>query len=149
MTRTFAPPVYRALLGKITGESDKAIKIKVHAPTHIDHDKEFWFPLSQIASVHRTYSAEKGTFDVIMASEWILGTKNVLDAITPGNPGITKEYVAMANKSKQERADNSTLEDEVPLNYDEIAHNNAPDSVDNPDDWWANFGFDEEPKLNG
>lgn len=83
MART--PNVYRSLQGQIKRKTDKAVLFQPHRADG-KLEEELWFPLSQISSLHETYDEINGTFDVIMASEWILGTKGVLSLA--GSAGV-------------------------------------------------------------
>ncbi len=99
MSRVDGPKVYRALSGQIKHETGKAVLFQIHAPSHADNNKQIWFPLSQLASVHRCYDESDGNFDVLMVSEWILSTKGLLSAATEKNPAL--EILA---KREQEEA---------------------------------------------
>lgn len=41
---------------------------------------DMWFPLSQVNSIHRTFSAINGTLDSIVITEWIARQKNITTA---------------------------------------------------------------------
>lgn len=69
--------VYRSLQGQVKRETEKAVLFVPHRPDG-QLEEELWFPLSQISSIHKAYDEINGTFDIIMASEWILGVKGVL-----------------------------------------------------------------------
>jgi hypothetical protein len=72
-----AGTVYRSLQGQIKRKTEKALLFIVQRdPEQLA--EEVWFPLSQLSSVHEGYDEINGTFDVIMASEWILGEKGML-----------------------------------------------------------------------
>lgn len=86
MTRSYPAKVYLAIQGILGRETEKAIQIQLHAPTHSQHGKSTWFPLSQVVSIHRCYDVDAGTFDVLMCSEWILGEKGLLSASSSTNP---------------------------------------------------------------
>jgi len=68
---------YVSISGKITRTSDKAI---LFSPLLKDSSfgKAEWFPRSQCLSVKESYDEIEGTFDILMASEWILGQKGML-----------------------------------------------------------------------
>jgi hypothetical protein len=78
MTRTYAPPVYKAIEGQIAFETEKAIQFKVINKETGQVIKTEWFPKSQLATVHRSYDEIEGTFDIMLATEWILGQKGLL-----------------------------------------------------------------------
>ena len=71
--------VYRSLVGKITGETEKAVRFQIDVSSEANEYpiyKNEWFPRSQLSSVHVSKTPDG---DVIMASEWILGQKGWLD----------------------------------------------------------------------
>lgn len=80
------PRMYLALSGTIKRETPKAVLFEF-----LDEDgigvKSEWFPLSQMASIHR--AAEVCKPDVIMVSEWILREKGALHLATSKNPALT------------------------------------------------------------
>lgn len=80
--------IFRALSGQILGETEKAIRFQVHAPEHHKHGHTEWFPISQMASIHRCYDEIEGIFDILMLSEWILGQKSMLQASVEKNPAL-------------------------------------------------------------
>jgi len=64
--------VYHGILGR---ETDKAVLF-----TYIDEagvDKDIWFPLSQVVSMHRTRSVVNNTLDSIVVSLWIAQQKEL------------------------------------------------------------------------
>lgn len=100
--------IYRALSGQILGETEKAIRFQVHAPDHTKHGSTEWFPISQMASIHRCYDEIEGTFDILMLSEWILGQKSMLQASADKNPALLvaigrKEVPAMSDAVRRMR----------------------------------------------
>lgn len=112
MTRSFSN-VYRALEGQHLGETEKAVKFKLHAPGNIKDGEIQWYPLSQITSIHRCYDEIEGTFDVLMISEWLLGQKGLLSASLSTNPA-TKNAPTVPAKSEAEKK------------YDKMKHNRLP-----------------------
>lgn len=78
--------VFRQLHGEITGETDKAIKFEFNntpepAKGEEDNEPDYrteWFPLSQLQSIHRFSKPDNDLDDILMVSEWILRTKNIL-----------------------------------------------------------------------
>lgn len=76
-----ARSVFRSLQGQIKYKTEKALLFIVTRKSPTGDSllpEEMWFPLSQLSSIHEAYDEINGTFDVIMASEWILGEKGVL-----------------------------------------------------------------------
>lgn len=65
--------------GQILGETDRAIKFVCNS--HFDEDTEMpimaWFPLSQIKSIHRTFSVLNNTYDTMYISAWIARQKGI------------------------------------------------------------------------
>ncbi len=98
--------VFRAIQGVIKRESEKAILITLHAPENSHHQKDFWFPISQLNSIHRCYNEEAGTFDVLMTSEWILTQKGLITATVVGNPALESKPVATPTDLNTPSVDN-------------------------------------------
>lgn len=117
MSRTFAPPIYRALEGRIDKQTEKAI---LFTPINKQTGEEFkaeWFPKSQLVSFGGTYDEVDGTFNYILASEWILGQKALLSKSIPRDliKIIPKESVPSSKISgvtKQDREDRKEFKDD-------------------------------------
>jgi hypothetical protein len=72
----------RVIHGYILGQSDRAIKVELHAignlaVTNEDGEPQTeWFPLSQITKIHRTAIANEKDF--LEVKEWILKQKELI-----------------------------------------------------------------------
>lgn len=95
--------VYRSLQGQVKRETEKAVLFVPHRPDG-QLEEELWFPLSQISSIHKAYDEINGTFDIIMASEWILGVKGVLSISGAAgvNPQFEKSFPKLVASAKSE-----------------------------------------------
>lgn len=125
-----AGTVLRSISGQITRETDKAILLQVNDQKG-DFQKSVWFPLSQLGSIHRTYDEVNGTFDVLMASEWILGQNGVLQfagaaglnpaigAPVVGNPTVPRYKPPYTGTTRQDKANRLPYkDDDDPINDD-------------------------------
>lgn len=113
-THTHKTPVYRALSGQIIRETELAIQFTVHAPLSQANGNTEWFPKSQLSSIHRTYDVVEGTFDILMASEWILGQKNCLMASQTQAAGSPTTHASVYIRTQAKK------------DYDKMAHNRLP-----------------------
>lgn len=117
---------YRALEGEIMVETDKAILFRVVNKSDGSTIKQEWFPKSQLASFGGTYDEIEGTFQFILASEWVLGQKKLLSSSVdkslvklepsrsvPKNPP-THQYT-MSQSAKEIAARKELKDDEHPV----------------------------------
>lgn len=79
MTRIFPPTVYQTLVGRIVKETEKAILFSVVDKETLKTIKQEWFPKSQISSFGGIYDEIDGTFQYILASEWIIKEKGLIN----------------------------------------------------------------------
>lgn len=64
--------------GQILGETEKAIKFVCNG--HFDNEDKplmAWYPLSQVKSIHRTFSVINNTYDSLIISQWIARQKGI------------------------------------------------------------------------
>lgn len=80
---------YLALQGTIKRRTEKAILFIFFDSE--ENAQEEWFPISQLASIH---TAVNDSYDVIMASEWILKQKFAHHLATTKNPATTNAPTA-------------------------------------------------------
>lgn len=117
MAKSFAPTIYRALEGRIDRETEKAILFTAINKQTGEEFKAEWFPKSQLVSFGGTYDEVDGTFNYILASEWILGQKALLSKSIPRDliKIIPKESVPSSKISgvtKQDREDRKEFKDD-------------------------------------
>lgn len=137
MTKSYAPPIYRALEGRIDKQTDKALLFTAINKQTGEESKAEWFPKSQLVSFGGTYDEVDGTFNYILASEWILGQKALLSKSIPRDliRIIPKESVPPAAKfsgvTKQDKTDRAPFKDDE-----------GPELGDD-DPYWNHYGAGE------
>jgi hypothetical protein len=118
MNRTYAPPVYRGLEGEIVKETEKAILFRAINKRTGEEVKQAWFPKSQLASFGGRYDEVDGTFNYILASEWILGQNALLSVsvardlikIVPKAQAVNKPV--FTGTTKQDKANRGDLKND-------------------------------------
>lgn len=83
--------IFVSVQGQILRTSPKAIEFKVACPDGSFLAPE-WFPRSQLSSAPiEAYDEIEGTFDILMASEWIVGQKKLTAHVLAQKAGLNGE----------------------------------------------------------
>lgn len=128
--------VFRSLQGQIKRKTEKAVLFQP-MPDDLTFREAAWFPLSQLSSLHEAYDEINGTFDVLMASEWILGQKGFLSiAGAAGYNPVTSVAVVKPQAPKP-----VTPKSDGQKRHDHMAYNRLPYK----DDESPVFGDDDIP----
>jgi hypothetical protein len=153
--------VYRGLEGEIIKDTGKAILFRVVDPKTSETIKQEWFPKSQLSSFGGKYDEVDGTFNYILASEWILGQKSLLSLSVPrdlirieGKPKeLAAPYTGTTNPDLNTLASISTEYLKANRPYtgttkqdkaDRAPYQDREQDSDNPDDYFAPYGFPED-----
>lgn len=64
--------------GRIKAETDKAIMFVIYLSDDPNDIQSEWFPLSQVVSIHKTFSVVNNTLDKIVVKQWIAKQKGLV-----------------------------------------------------------------------
>lgn len=70
--RSRGPTTYSVIKGSVVRETDKAIRFSVCQAGHILDGECFWFPISQIKSIHNSHNECE---DEIEVADWLIEAK--------------------------------------------------------------------------